>query len=165
MNVRRWKLCGKIFYISNKSAFEVLLLKLFGWKLQGFLMPDWYYYFWNLCVTDCWIMILVSMSQLVLPIQLNILSLHALLFECQKYSHESTVADCWPSLLYQDRIRLKSVSDEDTSVSVVCSLLLVNSLGCENAEKSFRIVYVCAIFSRSLHIKNTEWKQRTIFIM
>jgi len=82
-----------------------------------------------------------------------------------KYCHESMVADCWPSLLYQDRIGLKSVSDEDTSVSVVCSLLLVNYLGCENAEKNFRIVYVCAIFSRSLHIKNTEWKQRTIFII
>ena len=109
-------------------------------------------------------MILESMLQLVLLIQLNILRLHALLFECQKYCHESTVADCWP-LLYQDRIRLKSVSDEDLSVYVVCSLLLVKSLGCENAEKSFRIVYMCAIFSRILHIKNTEWKQRTIFII
>jgi len=108
---------------------------------------------------------LTSMLQLVLLIQLNILSLHALLFECQKYCHESTVADCRPSLLYQDCICLESVSDEVTSVSVVCSLLLVKSLGCENAEKSFRIVYVCAIFSRSLHIKNIEWKQRTIFII
>jgi len=50
-------------------------------------------------------------------------------------------------------------------MSVVCSLLLVKSLGCENAEKSFRIVYVCAIFSTNLHIKNIEWKQRTIFII
>ena len=110
-------------------------------------------------------MILESMLQLVLLIQLNILSLHALLFECQKYCHESTVADCWPSLIYQDHIRLKSVSDEDMSVSVVCSLLRVKSLGCENAENSFRIVYMCAIFYRILHIKNTEWKQRTIFII
>ena len=110
-------------------------------------------------------MILASMLQLVLLLQLNILSLHALLFECQKYCHESMVADCWPSLLYQDRIRLKSMSDEDTSVSAVCSLLLVKSLGCENAEMSFRIVYVCAIFSRSLHAKNAKWKQMTIFII
>jgi hypothetical protein len=82
-----------------------------------------------------------------------------------KYCHENTVADCWPSLLFQDCISLKSVSDEDMSVSVVCSLLLVKSLGCVNADKSFRIFYVCAIFFRSLHIKNTEWKQRTIFII
>jgi len=105
------------------------------------------------------------MLQLVLLTQLNILSLHALLFDCQKDCHESMVADCWSSLLYQDCICLESVSDEDTSMSVVCSLLLVKSLGCENAEKSFRIVYVYAIFSRSLHIKNIEWKQRTIFII
>jgi len=36
-------------------------------------------------------MILASMLQIVLLIQLNILSLHAFLFECQKYCHESTV--------------------------------------------------------------------------
>lgn len=91
-------------------------------------------------------MILVRMLQLILLIQLNILSLHALLFECQMFCHGSMVADCWPSLLYQDRLRLKSVSDEDTPVSVVCSLLLVKSLGCENAEMSFRIICVCVLY-------------------
>jgi hypothetical protein len=39
-------------------------------------------------------MILVRMLQLVLLIQLNILSLHALLFECQMFCHDSMVADC-----------------------------------------------------------------------
>jgi hypothetical protein len=110
-------------------------------------------------------MILGNMLQLVLFIQLNILSLHALLFECQKFCLESMVADCWPSSLYQGRVHLKSVSDEGMSVSTVCSLLLVKSLGCENSEKSCRIVYVCAVFSRRLHVRYTEWKQRIIFII
>jgi hypothetical protein len=66
-------------------------------------------------------MILVRRLQLVLLIQLSIFSLHALLFECQKFWHDNMAADCWVLLQYQVGLSLKLVPHEYMSV---CCLLI-----------------------------------------